>query len=684
MKTIAERVLPRLQHANSAVVLSAIKVILRCMDLIDNQETQKQFSKKLGAPLVTLLNAEPEIQYVALRNIDLIIQKVPGVLSYDIKVFFCKYNDPIYVKMEKLEIMVRLASEKNIDIVLAEFKEYATEIDVEFVRRSVRAIGRCAIKLERATQRCINALLELIKTKVNYVVQEAIIVIKDIFRKYPNRYEMIIGTLCENLDTLDEPEAKASMIWIIGEYAERIENADELLEIFVDTFHDETATVQLQLLTAIVKLFLKRPSDTQTLVQRVLALATEETDNPDLRDRGFVYWRLLSHDPEAAKSVVLAEKPVISDELTNLSPQLLNELINNIGTLSSVYHKPPEMFIPDYNASKKSKKLPEEEQEQEDEDDEHEEMGYSEGTEDIQQSGSSSAPASASGIDDLLDLSGLSVSGSGTPTAGGAAPRTSAASAAPVSSIDDLLGSSAAAPTPTAATPATRVVLPMQQGNGMQVSCGFSNQSGQMAMNLTFENMNTQPLSVLAAQFNKNTFGLSPGGQIQTPMIQQGGRFDVALPLNFRGNRWDTINRVLQVAIKSNFGVHYFQTQFPMHIVFLPDGRLERAEFLNVWKSIPDTHERIIEIPSISTSDPEAIRLMLESYRVFFIAKRSLQGQDNMYFSVKLPVNDAVMVLELVLFHGRPGCRISTKTLSTEFSELFEECIKNLLTGVLN
>lgn len=29
--------------------------------------------------------------------------------------FFCKYNDPIYVKMEKLEIMIKLANERNID-----------------------------------------------------------------------------------------------------------------------------------------------------------------------------------------------------------------------------------------------------------------------------------------------------------------------------------------------------------------------------------------------------------------------------------------------------------------------------------------------------------------------------------------------------------------------------------------
>ena len=75
----------------------------------------------------------------------------------------------------------------NPNQVLMELKEYSTEVDVEFVRRAVRAIGRCAIKLERAAERCINVLLELIQTKVNYVVQEAVIVIKDIFRKFPNR-----------------------------------------------------------------------------------------------------------------------------------------------------------------------------------------------------------------------------------------------------------------------------------------------------------------------------------------------------------------------------------------------------------------------------------------------------------------------------------------------------------------
>ena len=39
------------------------------------------------------------------------------------RVFFCKYNDPLYVKVEKLDIMVRLAGESNIDALLSELKE---------------------------------------------------------------------------------------------------------------------------------------------------------------------------------------------------------------------------------------------------------------------------------------------------------------------------------------------------------------------------------------------------------------------------------------------------------------------------------------------------------------------------------------------------------------------------------
>ena len=110
-------------------------------------------------------------------------------------------------------------------------------------------------------------------------------------RRYPGKYERVIATLCEHLDALDTPEAKSAMIWIVGQYSDRIENADELLEDFLHTFLEEPVEVQLALLTATVKLFILRPTAGSDLVPKVLKWATEEVDNPDLRDRGFIYWR---------------------------------------------------------------------------------------------------------------------------------------------------------------------------------------------------------------------------------------------------------------------------------------------------------------------------------------------------------------------------------------------------------
>ena len=341
---ICERVSPQFQHANASVVMASIRIIMQNIPRV-KPELAKQLKKKMAPSLVTLISAPPELQYIALRNISLLLQKDAEVLSKEMRVFFCKYNDPPYVKNEKLNIMVMLANEENLDQLLSELKEYASEIDIDFVRRAVRAIGRCAIQIDEGSERCVNVLLELINTKITYVVQESIVVIRDIFRRYPSRYEAIIPTLCSNLEELDDPAARAALIWIIGEYAEKISNAESLLSSFLEGFRDDYTQVQLQLLTAVVKLFLKKPSTTQELVQSILQKATQ-IDNSDIRDRAYIYWRLLSSDPQITKSIVLStNKPALDIHTDDLRPALREELIAELSSIASVYHKPSETFI---------------------------------------------------------------------------------------------------------------------------------------------------------------------------------------------------------------------------------------------------------------------------------------------------------------------------------------------------
>lgn len=117
------------RYVNRAIVIGCIwlksrQVIMIHMRGVRREDLIKQLVKKMAPPLVTLLSSPPEVQWVALRNINLLLQKRPDILSNEMRVFFCKYNDPLYVKVEKLDIMVRLAGENNVDALLSELKEY--------------------------------------------------------------------------------------------------------------------------------------------------------------------------------------------------------------------------------------------------------------------------------------------------------------------------------------------------------------------------------------------------------------------------------------------------------------------------------------------------------------------------------------------------------------------------------
>ena len=64
--SICERITPRLAHANAAVVLSAVKVLMKLMEMLPaDSDFVSTLTKKLAPPLVTLLSSEPEARYLS-------------------------------------------------------------------------------------------------------------------------------------------------------------------------------------------------------------------------------------------------------------------------------------------------------------------------------------------------------------------------------------------------------------------------------------------------------------------------------------------------------------------------------------------------------------------------------------------------------------------------------------------
>ena len=142
------------------------------MDYINSPDTIRNLCKKLNPSLgeffflikkheililfflVTLVSwNQPEIQYIILKNINFILQKRPLILEKETKVFFCKFNEPYYIKIEKLEILLKLSDVKNYEIVLNELSEYSSEVDPDYITRVVKVIGKIAIKVDKSVDK---------------------------------------------------------------------------------------------------------------------------------------------------------------------------------------------------------------------------------------------------------------------------------------------------------------------------------------------------------------------------------------------------------------------------------------------------------------------------------------------------------------------------------------------------
>lgn len=351
---IIERVIPQLQHVNPSVVLSSIKAIIRHLNTVPTPAQKTAFLKKLSAPLVSLVSSSiPEAQFVGLKNIRIILEKYPQVLSKELRVFFIKYSDPLYLKLEKLEIMVRLANDNNSTLLLGELKEYAMEFEPSLVAKSIKSVGAVAIKLAGSVIQAVNLLISLIDQRGgDLIINESISVLTKILRRYPGKNDLItliVPIISNHIDDIEDPQTLSGYIWLLGEYPKYFQHLKAKLTKIMDDFLEYDSNLQLNILTTIVKINLSRPSgeDFSNLLQLVLEKATKECENADVRDKAYIYWRLLSSSTSAQtqQKILLTRLPPIKTIISSFNPVVLDALIKELSTLSSVYHKPAFTFI---------------------------------------------------------------------------------------------------------------------------------------------------------------------------------------------------------------------------------------------------------------------------------------------------------------------------------------------------
>ncbi|MCJ1390890.1 AP-3 complex subunit beta [Xylographa bjoerkii] len=334
---------PLLQSRNSAVVVAVVRAFLHL-------GTPVHLDTAIG-PLVALLRSGQDLEQIVLYNIVSVCLLRPASFVPYTSHFFVRSSDAPEVLQLKIEILTLVfphSDSQSKGLILSELEHFTKTSRNDLVRESVRAIGRCAQNDSRTSKRCLNLLLRQTSSEDGNLVAEALTVVRHLIQQDPPSHTTTVVRLAKNLDTMTNPEARASIIWLVGEFAdtEGEDNiAPDVLRILAQGFADESEPAKLQIILLAAKVYIhhinrmqksemegktlraqhgdeqdslteqdsstKQDHPIAILWRYILLLARYDTSY-DLRDRTRFYKSLLgdSTSIQLASLLLLAPKPV--------------------------------------------------------------------------------------------------------------------------------------------------------------------------------------------------------------------------------------------------------------------------------------------------------------------------------------------------------------------------------------
>lgn len=338
LRLLLNSIRPLLQSRNSAVIIS----VTRCYVDVGT----KEYVKLAIGPLVALLRGPQDIQQLALYNIVSVCLIRPRDFVKYTNHFLVRATDATPVWELKLEILTIIFPHSPVHVkslILKELEHFSQGGNKELVRDAVRAIGRCAQSDTATSSRCLKLLLSQITSLDGGLAAESLTVIRHLIQQNPDEHVGTVIRLARNLDTATDPEARATIVWLVGEFSAlngEDNIAPDVLRILLKDFAQESEEAKRQIVLLAAKVYLHHlnrtseaekakkedaeergelsekeqqdlnpaePHATERLWDHTMLLVRYDTSY-DLRDRARMYKALLAV-PQLATLMLLAPKP---------------------------------------------------------------------------------------------------------------------------------------------------------------------------------------------------------------------------------------------------------------------------------------------------------------------------------------------------------------------------------------
>ncbi|TFK40175.1 adaptin N terminal region-domain-containing protein [Crucibulum laeve] len=371
---------PVLQSRNPAVVLAAARVIYYA--------APPSYLSKIVNPLLRLLTTSKEVERVVLVYLLAISKTTPSLFAPFYPRFLVRTDDMRQVKKDKIRLLLNVLNIDNYSAILRELIDYADDVEDSIVSEAIGALGKCARIIPEATQQCLTALITLIRSPHDAVVSSAVMVLKYLVQvqlsvaaptggSTSQSPLSIISHLARRIDDIKHAQARACVLWLVGQYAQSDEPtagpegiaswAPNVLRKIAKTFGQEASLVKLQIITLAAKLLVLCPVDRTLglLTRYVFSLARYDL-NYDVRDRAKMLSSLLAgvspsglangEEPEERGGVVLRREQVRlvlfegKSGIVDDEPSHLDDATAMLGSLGLVTGKPVPIdgVLPDW------------------------------------------------------------------------------------------------------------------------------------------------------------------------------------------------------------------------------------------------------------------------------------------------------------------------------------------------
>ncbi|KAM0740507.1 hypothetical protein ACQRIT_005691 [Beauveria bassiana] len=327
LRMLLNAIRPLLQSRNSGVVVA----VTRCYVEIGTAE----YVKLAVGPLIALMRGAQDIQQLALYNIvSVCLMRPKDFVKYSSH-FLVRATDsaPVWeLKLEVLTLIFPHSPPHFKSLILKELEHFSQGTNKGLVQEAVRAIGRCAQSDATTSPRCLKLLLSQITSLDGTLAAESLTVIRHLIQQNPDSHVGTVVRLAKNLDSATDPQARATIIWLVGEFSglDGQDNiAPDVLRILLKDFVHESEVAKRQIVLLGAKVYLHhinrrtenekaeaaeddppQPLDTHP-IERLwdyLMVLVRYDVSYDLRDRARMYRSLLSV-PQLATLMLLAPKP---------------------------------------------------------------------------------------------------------------------------------------------------------------------------------------------------------------------------------------------------------------------------------------------------------------------------------------------------------------------------------------